>query len=382
MIRYISIFISTLFLSAHFGALLYVNSTLLSRFFSPEVVSILFVLGALGNIVLFLFTPQLIERFGKRMLLVIFLLVSTISTLGLAFAETSSVALLSFLLYSSVFLMTYYIFDIFLEEITKDTKTGEIRGLYLTVMNLGIALGPLLLAFTSSNEALRPVYLLAGALLVVPILISAFVLRSNSPKWHGLHQRHHLLPFKTWWRTKSVRRATISKLVLEIFFAMMTIYIPVYLHTVLGFAWTELGIMFTIMLLPFIIFEWPVGEVADRWFGEKELMIIGFILMGASVLLMPYLGSVFIFWTSVLFVSRMGASLVEITSESYFFKHVDGEDIRLISIFRLARPAGIIFGAILGVLTVNLLSFDKIFVVTAIVIFFGLKEALVLKDTK
>src|SRR3989338_427195 len=112
MIRYISVFISTLFLSVHFGALLYINSTLLSRFFSPEVVSILFVLGALGNIVLFLFTPQLIERFGKRMLLVIFLLVSTISTLGLALAETGSVALVSFLLYSSVFLMTYYIFDI------------------------------------------------------------------------------------------------------------------------------------------------------------------------------------------------------------------------------------------------------------------------------
>ena len=50
--------------------------------------------------------------------------------------------------------------------------------------------------------------------------------------------------------------------------------------------------------------------------------------------------------------------------------------------YRLARPAGIILGAVLGVTLLNFISFETIFYALAIVVFFGLKESLVLKDTK
>ena len=76
MMRFGSIFVSTLFLSIHYGAILYVNSSLLGSFFEPNVVSMLFLAGAVGNIILFLFAPQLIEMFGKRLLLLILLCLS------------------------------------------------------------------------------------------------------------------------------------------------------------------------------------------------------------------------------------------------------------------------------------------------------------------
>ena len=66
MLRFVSVFVSVFFLSINFGAVLYVNSTLLAEFFSPEMVSALFVLGAVGNILLFLIAPKLIETVGKR----------------------------------------------------------------------------------------------------------------------------------------------------------------------------------------------------------------------------------------------------------------------------------------------------------------------------
>ena len=178
-----------------------------------------------------------------------------------------------------------------------------------------------------------------------------------------------------------MRRVTLTKLVLEIFFAIMVIYTPIYLHSNLGFEWSELGVMFTIVLLPFVILEWPAGLLADRFFGEKEMMSVGFVLMGGALLIMPYLGPVFLIWTLVLLLSRVGASLVEVMSESYFFKHVDGQDTRLISIYRLARPVGIVIGSALGAVVLNLVSFQTIFLVLAIIALFGLKESLTLKDT-
>ncbi|OHB10011.1 MAG: hypothetical protein A3H60_02850 [Candidatus Zambryskibacteria bacterium RIFCSPLOWO2_02_FULL_44_12b] len=382
MMRFGSIFVSTLFLSIHYGAILYVNSSLLGSFFEPNVVSMLFLAGAVGNIILFLFAPQLIEMFGKRLLLLILLCLSLLSTLGLAFASTVSVIVFSFLAYSSFIFVIYYYLDIVLEELSTDTKTGEIRGIYLTIINIGIALGPLVTATLVEGPTLRPIYIAAALLLLPSILLALLSFKSKTPKWHGLHRYHSLLPFNLWWRTKGLRHATLAKLVLESFFGLMIIYVPVYLHSVIGFEWETLGIMFFIMLLPFVIFQWPVGELADRFIGEKELMIIGFLIMGAATFSMPYLGPVVILWTAILFLSRVGASLIEVTTESYFFKHVRAEDTRLISIFRLARPAGFIVGAVVGSLTLNLFSFEKIFFVLVVIIFFGLRESLSIRDTR
>ena len=162
----------------------------------------------------------------------------------------------------------------------------------------------------------------------------------------------------------------------------MIIYTPIYLHSTLGFEWSELGIIFTVMLLPFVLLEWPAGELADRLWGEKEIMSTGFLIICVSLLIMPFIGKVFWAWMVILFISRVGASLVETMTESYFFKHVKAEDTGLLSIFRLTRSVGNIFGIAVGVVALNLFSFDKIFFVVAVVVFFGLKESLYLKDTR
>ena len=96
---------------------------------------------------------------------------------------------------------------------------------------------------------------------------------------------------------------------------------------------------------------------------------------------MPYIGKVFLVWVAILLLSRIGASLVEVMAESYFFKHVDGSDIRIISIYRLARPAGIIIGAVIGAVATSFLSFGNIFLILALVVAWGLKESLSLRDT-
>jgi MFS family permease len=379
MMRFVPIFVASFFLSVHFGTTLYTNSSLLSKFFPANSVSFLFILGALGNTVLFLFAPKLIERVGKRFLLLSSLVLSIVSTVLLAFVQSWELVALSFISYTSFLSVAPYALDIFLEETSVDTKTGGIRGSYLTTINIGIALGPLLVSYLAREDSLSMVYI-AGAILLIPtILLSIFSLSSKNDFKHKIH--HLLLPFKLWWKTKAVRRTTLARLTLDTFFAFMIIYMPLYLNGVLGFEWSVIGIMFTIMLLPFVIFQWPVGEFADRFIGEKEFMIIGFLIIGMSLLLMPYLEATVLIWTLVLFLSRVGASFVEVTTESYFFKHVDASETGLLSIHRLTRPFSVVLASSVAIFALNLVSFEKIFFILAIIIFFGLKQALKLRDT-
>lgn len=380
MLRFVPIFITALFLSIHTGALLYTTSTFLERFFSIGMVSLIFLAAAAINIVLFLLAPRLLKHFGKSLLLLFFLFITGGATLGLANAESGANAAFLFLIYGSFLFMNYYFLDIFLEELSKDSKTGEIRGLYFTFVNAGITLGPLVVALFARDNSLKLIYL-AGALLLAPAIIITLLSFKLKPRGTYAEKKVNL-PFKEWWRNKDVRRATLAKAVLETFFAIMVIYTPLYLHGVLGFAWTELGIIFTVALLPFVFLEWPAGELADRFLGEKEIMSLGFFITGCTLLAMPFIGKSFVVWMLLLLLSRVGASLVEITTESYFFKHVTVSDTGLLSIFRLTRPTSIILATIIATSSLYFLSMEKLFIVLAVVIFLGLRESLYLKDTR
>ncbi len=382
MMRFVSIFGSVFFLSVHYGVILYVHSSFLSDFFEPNVVSFLLLLGAIGSIIFFLFAPKLIRSLGKRAFFYFSLILVLASSSFMALATTALTVAISSIIYSCLIPMTYYCLDIFLEEISTDNKTGEIRGIYLTFISLGVAMGPFILALLATMwQGFQPAYTVAALLLIPPIFLAIFSFKSNADKTHAPYHHSLKLPFGTWWSDRNIRRATLARLILESFYGLMIIYTPIYLNRVLGFEWSELGIIFTVMLLPFILFDWMGGELADRFWGEKELMSTGFLVTGFSLLFMPFIGKIFWAWMLVLFISRVGASLVETMTETYFFKHVQADDTGLLSIFRLARPAGNIWGITVGVLTLNLFSYEIMFFALAVLVFFGLRESLSLEDT-
>jgi MFS family permease len=328
---------------------------------------------------LFVFSGELLKRFGNRQLLIMLIVFEYVAISGLIIAPSLLIIGLSFFLHTSVTLLIYYSLDISLEEVSADSSTGEIRGTFLTISNLAIAIAPIIVASFALGTELIPVYAAALILLWPLVLIAFFGIKKGVPTNYEKHSIS--LPFGDIKRAINVWRVTKARFVLEFFYAIMVIYVPIYLRTSIGFSWAEIGVMFSIMLLPFIIFGWPVGFVADKFLGEKEIMTLGYFILGTSVLAMPFIGSKLIIWTIVLFISRIGACFVETTTESYFFKHIDSRDTGFISIFRISRPAAVIIAAAVGTLSLELLSFNKVFFVLAFVIFIGMRNSVKLKDT-
>ncbi len=377
--KFALVFLACLFLSLHYGAVLYINSSFLENFFSPSAVSLLFVLGAFGNFGMFFLIPKFIRNLGNRAVTLLMFTGAAVSSFAMAFAQSPFVAATAFVIYASLLYAIFYCLDLFLEEASEDSATGEIRGLWLTIIHVGLISGLIVLSALSDTENIfRPVYIAAGFM-----LIPAFLIASTCGPGHAARRpNRHTLPFRTWWKAKSLRRATLARFSLELFYSFMTIYTPLYLHTQLGFSFSQIGVMFALALTPFLVLQWPVGRLADLFIGEKEMLIVGLLFIFFSLLFMPSLGAGFAVWTIALFFSRIGASMVETTTDSYFFKHVNSSDVGLLSIFRLARPASIVLGAAAGAVILNFISIEKIFFILAGVVFFGLKEALLIRDTK
>jgi MFS family permease len=373
------IFVANFFFSIHFAATLYINSSFLGHFFPPSIVGLLYVFGALGNVFFLMNAERMLSALGSKGFLLFFSVTTLVSTIGAALATTPSVAIISFLVYASVSMMIYYSFDILLEEVSKDENTGHTRGIYLTITNAAIMGGPVLITFAGDANNFKDLYILSAYFLIPIFLLMTFWLRSRrgTEKYFPVS-----LPFSVWGELKNVRGVTMARGVLELFFAIMVIFVPIYLNKTIGFSWQEIGGIFTFMLLPFVLFEWPAGELADKKYGEKEIMFSGFVILCLSVLIMPYLGQSLVIWAIVLFVSRIGASFIEITTDSYFFKQVGPHHVGLISIFRLSRPVGLMLGSLVGALVSATLPQTSIFLILAIFILFGLRQSFRLVDTK
>jgi MFS family permease len=377
--KIIPIYLANLFVSLHYAAVLYINSSNLEEFFASSTVSALFILGALLNILLFILAPRILRKVDNRALVFVFILLEGLSIFGLAVLHTPLGTALSFLLHAGVMMMVYYCLDLFLEDSSTVEKTGEIRGFNLTVGNIAIACGPLLVSFFTPDGDFTLLYFVSTILLVPALFIVFFYFKKLRI---ASTARESAFKFKIWFKEKNIRRVTLARLVLEVFYSVMVIYTPIYLHNSIGFSWSEIGLIFAVMLLPFVLFELPVGELADHWSIEKEIMTIGFFIMGVSLLVIPFLDKNIWVWMVVLFASRIGASFVEVSSESFFFRHVWKADTGLISIFRLTRPVSIILGSAVGALCLLILPFKALFLVLSILVFFGTQLSALLRETR
>jgi MFS family permease len=370
------------FFSIHYAAILYVNSSLLEEHFSVNAVSALFVLGAMGNMIIFFFVPRLLKKLGNRALFFLFVLIDLISTAGLAIVKAPLFIAIFFLLFEAVSIMIYFNIDIFLEDATLDEHTGEMRGIDLTLANAAFVIGPMLVAFLTLEHNFSRLYWMS-ALMLLPLLYLAFFSFKSFRDGHiEAVESSFLKSFRMWIFDGDVKRITLARFGLEFFYAFMVIFVPLYLHNILGFDWIELGTMFTIMLIPFVILQLPAGEIADRWLGEKEILILGFFFMGASALSMPFLPKDFGLWTLALFMSRVGAALVEVMTDTYFFKSVDKRNTGLISIYRISRPAGIVAAGVAGSIILAESNYYGIFFFLGIISLWGMIESLRIRDTK
>jgi len=174
-----------------------------------------------------------------------------------------------------------------------------------------------------------------------------------------------------------------TQFLLQIFYTWAIIYIPLFLATVVGFDWETISKIIAVGLLAFVIFEYPTGVLADKLIGEKEMMALGFVVLAiASASIYAMSSSSIATWMSVMFFSRFGASLVEVTTESYFFKQVKGRDSNLISLFRLTRPLGILVGTLVASISLFFVPFNLAFIVLALLMVLGAFSTLRLTDSR
>lgn len=373
-------------LALHWAFVIYVNSSYVGQFIPESAIGLLFTTSSAITILIFLFISRVLHRVGNYKLTLFLATLEVLMLIGMAFADSLRTAIPLFMVHQAILPLLLYNLDVFMEEMigNKETETGSRRGLYLGVMSLAGAIAPLGAGFLVSEDgdpSFTPVYL-TGAIIMLPFLyiIVRYFRTFSDPKYSEIKVLDAIHRF---WVKKDIRNVFLAHFHLQLFFTSMIIYAPLYLATQAGFSWSEIGLILFVGLMAYVFLEYPIGIIADRYTGEKEMMALGFITIGVSVSWLAFLPAGAIgLWMFAMFMTRVGASFVEATTESYFFKHTKGSDANIISFFRITRPLSYVVGALLGSLTLLYLPLNLLFVVIGVLMAPALIFSLMLKDTK
>jgi len=359
----------------------YVLSTFFEISWGMKSVGFFYFGTYLISLFLILNLHKFVSKLGKSSSFALFSALEIFILCGLVswgLGKTSAFLVVLYLVFAIALWVTM---DIILESFSSDEVSGEIRGRYLTVFNLGFLFGPFISTGLLDKFGYSGIFsFVLFANILILIVFVTFVRKIDSK----IIKREKIKDiFKRAWKRKNIMRIYYISFILEAFFALMVIYTPIYLREMMGFSWPEIGRIFTVMLIPFVLLQFPAGFLADRKWGEKEMLIFGILLMSASTSYIYFAtsGGV-LFWSLTLFATRIGAAIVEVLRDSYFYKQVDGKDVDLIDFFRTASSIGHIFSTLLAALLLIFFPLKLAFLLIAIFVLTSLIPAFNLKDSK
>jgi MFS family permease len=375
------IYVVSFFYTLHSALPVYINSTFLATLMPERYVGPIYALSSLLAIVALILIPRLLKALGDYFATVFFIVFEIAALICIAAFPSPAFTIAFFIVSAVLVTLISFDFDLIVEKFSKNASTGWIRGLYLTSANIAWVIAPALAGFILGENQYWRIYLAAALLLLPGLLIFVRKLEHfRDPLYRTIHFRRGLAAV---WRTADLRYIFFISFLLYFFFTVMVIYTPIYLHEYIGFPWEKLGVMFSIMLVPFLLLEAWLGRVADRLLGEKELLIAGFIVIAFATGTLSFVTAPsFALWAGLLFATRVGAAMVESMTETYFFKKIGAGDAQMVSFQRTIRPFAGLVGPLAATAFLAVLPLQQIFLALGILMLLGIPFALTLKDTR
>ena len=405
-VLYLVIFLTSL----HYAFVAYINSSFLENFIAKENIGLLYVVASVISIIIISNLSKALKYLGQFRTYSIVLMVDILAMAGLALTSSplfpptmqfqigDSIASIEnpnpimpwmpliviacFLVFQITIILNRVMIDIYMEEFSKKEETGNERGWLLTAMNLAFVFSPFIVGsiINDTSDGFWKIYAISSIFIILAHMVVVNKLRSV--KDIEYHSPPILETFRKVSKNKDIFNIYISSFLLEFFYAWMVVYTPIYLNMAMGFNWSQIGIMFSIMLTAFVILEIPLGKIADKYLGEKEILTAGFIIAGLSTAALSLIESrSLIVWTLVLFATRVGVSCIEVMNDTYFFKKVKASDSDVISFFRNASPVAYIVAPALSSLILYFIDYKYLFAILGAIMLTGIKFSLSIKDT-
>ncbi len=376
-------YMMTFLFALHYAIPVYATSSYLHKYFNSSIVSAIYMVGSIMALIASINIARSVKKFHTYGFT--FGVVLAEIVIITIFGHTQNIYLLP------IFFITHFVLqvllnlslNIFIQNFTTHAKVGSVRGLFLAVFNLAVLISPFIGGTILKYYSFATLYTVAACMLIPYLFfLHKYLKHMREPAYH---QVDLFGAAKVAFKNKNLRAAVIGELVVSSFYATMVIYSPLYL-TALGIPLTSyMMVVLPLALIPLVVLPYELGYLADKKFGEKEMLIIGLLILTVTTFLFVVISTTALWvWILLLFISRIGASFVETMSFSYYFKKVGAEDPSLTALFINMQGMGMLLVGTVGVIVAPFLTErpQLMFVILGCAILWSISYILPMKDTR
>lgn len=379
----IASFVMTILYAFHYGIPLYASSSFLHQYFGSSNISAIYMVGSIFTLLVSIHFTKYLHRFHTYNFTLMVVIAEILTTLAFALTKNTWVILLFFTIHFCLSTLIYIIVSMFIENLSPHSETGMIRGMFLTLLSLGILISPFIGAGLLSHGGYTELYVVS-AMMLLPFIffLKKYFEHMPDPVYKSLDM---IQAGKRAFSNINLRGALVSILLLECFYAVMVIYSPIYLQSIGIPLTTYLSVILPIALIPFVIMPYELGIIADNKLGEKELLILGLIIMAITTMSIVVISTTnTIVWAGILIISRIGASCVETMAFTYYFKKISNHDASLVALISNMRSMAVVIVGFMGIIMAPLMvNYPGImFIILALALLFGVTYVIPIKDTK
>jgi MFS family permease len=245
-------------------------------------------------------------------------------------------------------------------------QLGKTEGLFYTVTNIGWVIGPLMGGFIAARIGVPLVFVFSAFFVLIGVaMFKNIVLKEyihcNRTKETLKKTFTHL---KDFFSNKKFLLAYFVSGGIALYWGIIYIYGPLYIIW-RGLPSYFVGIFLFAVAVPLVLLEYFIGRISDKY-GCKKLLILGYIILAFFALLAFLMSNVYLsLWFLIL--GSIGASLLEATKETYYFKVVKrSEEEKFYGSYRTHQDLFGTIGRFLGAIFLIFFSLQALFLLLAI----------------
>jgi len=241
------------------------------RGYSSTLIGANTAMAGIASILAVPFVNPLARRFGVVGTLGFAAVLAAISLIGFFVFQQLSVWFALRIVFHGAVTASFVLSEFWINSSAPEKKRGLILGIYATVLSLGFATGPAMLAAIGSAG---PLPFIAGSTIILLSIIPALLARRRAPRMNEHPHSASVLRY-----VRLVPLATAAAFIFGAVEQAGLALFPVYgaRH---GFTETGISLLLTVLALGNVMLQIPLGLLSDRM-RDRRLLLVGCAAVGA-----------------------------------------------------------------------------------------------------
>ena len=312
----------------------------------------------------YFFLIPIIEKFNKAKLYSYSILGFGIAYILFAINKNFYLFFIIALFLSIIGPIRYTSWGILVKDYSQKKKLSRNEGFMYTISNIAWVLGPLIAGYLVDKYDFNFIFVLSSLF----IFISFFIFKIYKINNHNIKKKIDgdiLKNFFDFFKDKNRRYAYFLKGGISVWWVLIYLFIPLYIiRNGLGPIW--IGYFLFGICVPLVLFEVYFSKLAEKK-GFKFVFKLGYIIPAILAFVCFFISNIYLI-LFLLILASIGISMVEPTTEAYFFDNLKNkkEELRFYGPFRTHADIHNVIAKVIVSSILLFVSFRFIF------IFFGL----------